>query len=367
MKPTVSPSVSFSELLNPLAAKQMIAGAVVGVGDAKGVLSLEAAGSADIAGGKAMSPDALFWIASMSKPITGVAVMMLVDQGKIALDDPVTKYIPEFKHLWQCVYGTADCVLLRKPERPPTIREMMCHCSGMAFSAAVEWPLDIMPLAEAARVYALTPLASAPGTKYAYSNMGINTCGRIIEIVTGERYEDFVENHLCKPLGMKDTTLWPSKKQLERLAKAYGPNPEKNALVDTGFTHLTKPYDDRERRFPMPGGGYFSTASDMLRFGRMLLNDGELDGKRYLSVAAMGEIKRKQTPQAVTENYSVGFTADPDTFGHGGALSTNLRVSPLHGITTVFLVQHTGFINDGGGALGTFWTAATEKLGKKKA
>lgn len=367
MQSIQSPKLNFSGLLNERVAKQMIAGAVVGVADVDGVISLETAGHADVAGGVAMKPDALFWIASMSKPMTGVAVMMLVDRGLISLDDPVTKYIPDFKHLWMSVYSTPDCMLLRKPERPPTIREMMCHCSGMAFGGTIEWPLDTYPLIEAMRVYALTPLTSAPGTKYAYSNMGINTCGRIIEIVTGQRYEDFMDEHLIRPLGMVDTTLWPTAQQLTRLAKTYGPNEAKTALVETGFVHMTKPYDDRRNRHPMPGGGYFSTVSDVLRFGRMLLNDGQLDGKRYLSPAAMAEIRRKQTPEGVTENYSVGFSADPDTFGHGGALGTNLRVSPLYGITAVYLIQHSGYINEGGGVLGAFWTAATEKLGKKKA
>ena len=355
---------SFATLLQPYVDQQALAGAVVAVADRRGVLTLESVGFADIDTGKRMQTDAIFWIASMTKPMTGVAIMMLVDQGKISLDDPAEKYLPEFKHLWRAVYGAPDCVVLRRPTRTPTIRELMCHTGGMTFCAPTEFPFDMMTLAEATRAYALTPLAYEPGTEYRYSNMGINACGRIVEVVTGEAYEDFMQTRILAPLGMNDTTFWPDKQQLARLAKAYTPDAEKKHLVETKISQLTTPYDDRLHRTPMPAGGYFSTAADVLRFGQMLLNGGTFEGRTYLSESAMSEIRRKQTPASIDVGYSVGFAVDSDNFGHGGALATNFKVSPEYGITMTYLVQHDGFLHEGGKIIEKVWTTARDLAGR---
>lgn len=358
------PSVSFAELLAPAVASKALAGAVVAVADGQGLLALEAAGFADRAAAAPMETDAVFWIASTTKSITGVAVMMLVDQGLVSLDDPVDKHFPEFKQLWVNAYAAPDCVLLRKPERMPTLREMMCHTSGMAFAGPTEWPLDQTPLEFAPRFYALTPLQSPPGTKYGYSNMGINLAGRILELVTGRRFEDWLDENLLGPLGMVDTTFWPSERQIARLAKAYTANADKTDLQETPIVQLVRPYHDRSRQ-PMPAGGYFSTAHDLVRFGRMLLNGGQLDGRRYLSEQAMAEIRRKQTPPAVAETYSVGFHVEGEGFGHGGALGNSLKVNPALDLVLVYNIQHAGYINDGQAVQAEVWKAACAKLGKK--
>src|SRR5262249_17834565 len=151
-------------------------------------------------------------------------LMLLVDEGKVKLDDPVEKYLPEFKGMWVIVEQDKDHILLKKPKRPPTVRDVMNHTSGLAFRSAMEQPtIDVLPLKDAVRSYTMTPLNSEPGTKYVYSNAGINVGGRIIEVVSGMSYEKFLDVRVFKPLDMKDTTFWPNEDQLKRLATTYKP------------------------------------------------------------------------------------------------------------------------------------------------
>src|SRR5207248_8091563 len=164
----------------------------------------------------------------MSKPITAVGLMILVDEGKVKLDDPVEKYLPEFKSIWLAAYKDNDDMLLKRPKKSMLVRHLLDHTSGMPFKSDLEVPtLDRVSLRDATLSYAMTPLQSEPGTKYAYSNAGLNAAGRIIEVVSKVPYEDFMDKSLFEPLGMKDTTFWPSESQLTRLAKAYKPAADK--------------------------------------------------------------------------------------------------------------------------------------------
>ncbi len=227
----------------------MLAGAVAAVVDRDGVRSLSAVGFADRAARTPMRPDALFWIASQSKPITAAAFMMLVDEGLVGLDDPVDRHLPEFANPWLAVERDGEHVLLRKPRHRVTVRHILSHTSGMPFASPLEQPtLDMFPLRERVAGYALTPLDFEPGTKYQYSNAGINTVGRIIEVRSGARYEDFLGNRLLRPLGMKDTTFWPSARQVARLARSYKPTADKKALEETVITQLRYPLTDRTRQ-----------------------------------------------------------------------------------------------------------------------
>ena len=172
--------------LNPFVEAHTLAGAVVLVADKDRVLDVEAVGYADIANNRAMAADSLLWIASQSKPITATAFMMLVDEGKVKLDDPVKKYLPEFGNLWLAAESDDQHILLKRPHRPITVRDVLTHTSGLPFSSAMETPtLDGLTLRDAARSYAMTPLMTEPGAKYQYSNAGINTAARIIEVVSG--------------------------------------------------------------------------------------------------------------------------------------------------------------------------------------
>ncbi|MBN2295783.1 MAG: beta-lactamase family protein [Pirellulales bacterium] len=345
--------------VQPFVDRQELAGAVMLVADKNNVLAAEAAGWADIGEKKPMLTDSIFWIASQSKPITAAALMMLVDEGKVDLDDVVEKYLPEFRGQMVVVERDADHVLLRRPKHPITVRNVLSHTSGLPFKSALESPtLDLFPLAVRVRSYAMTPLEFEPDSKYQYSNAGINTAGRIIEVVSGMPYEDFMHKRLFQPLGMKDTTFWPSKDQVARLAKSYKPGKDKRGLEETTISQLYYPLTDRARRKPMPAGGLFSTATDIARFYQMLLNGGQLEGKRYLSPSAVKQLTSRQTPSGVKNSYGLGFTVADDSFGHGGAYSTNTTADTGRGLILVWLVQHAGFPGQGGKAQGAFRQAA---------
>ena len=358
--PAAEPGVSSA--LQPFVESGSLAGAVTVVANKDKVLSLETVGFMDVGAKQAMKTDSLFWIASMSKPITGTALMLLVDEGQVKLDDPIEKYLPEFKELQVAGANGAE---LKKPSRLVTVRDVMSHTSGMPFKSAKEQPtLDGLPLKVAVLSYAATPLQSEPGAKYQYSNAGINTGARIIEVVSGMSYEDFMDQRLFKPLGMKDTTFWPNEEQVSRLAKPYKPSADKTKLEETTISQLTYPLSKRDNRYPMPAGGLFSTGADVATFCRMLLNGGELNGKRYLSEAAIKTMTSKQTGDAVKDGYGIGWSTNGMTFGHGGALATNMTIDPQRGLITVFLVQHAGFPGDGGKSHGAFVNAANDAFGK---
>ena len=342
------------ELL-PFVERHELAGAVALVGNDKGVVSTDSVGFADIQNQRPMQANSLFWIASQSKPMTAAAVMMLVDEGKIALDDPVEKYLPEFLGQMVVAEKDADHVLLKVPSHPITVREVLSHLSGLPFRSAIEEPtLDALPLAAAVRSYAMTPLQSEPGTHYQYSNAGINTAARILEVVSGQKYEDFMQQRLFDPLGMKDTSFWPGGEQVERLAKSYRPDSDKTNLEEFLISQLIYPLDDRMHRFPMPAGGLFSTAQDTLRFCQLILNKGEFNGKRLLSEAAVAELTRRQTPESLKVSYGLGFSVGGDWFGHGGAHATNMQIYPERNLILIWMVQHSGFPGDGAKAQAAF-------------
>ncbi|HLQ45441.1 MAG TPA: serine hydrolase domain-containing protein, partial [Planctomycetaceae bacterium] len=248
--PSAEPSIA--SVLQPFVDNHTLAGAVTVVASKDKVLSLEAVGYADIAANKPMRTDCLFWIASMSKPITGTALMILVDEGKVNVDDPVEKYLPEFKGQMVIAEQDENHMLLKKPAQPMTVKHVLSHTSGLRFSSPLEKPtLDMLSLRDAVRSHALQPLQWEPGSKYQYSNAGINTAARIIEVVSGMSYEDFMQQRLFDPLGMKDTTFWPNEEQVSRLAKPYKPNADKTGLEETTISQLTYPLTDRKRT-PMP-------------------------------------------------------------------------------------------------------------------
>jgi len=356
---------SLAGRLRPFVEKGQLAGAVALVVDREKVLSVDAVSFADVARRKPMKSDALFWIASQTKPMTAVAVMMLVDEGKVALDDAVDKYLPEFRGQMVVAEKNGDHTVLRRPGHPITVREVLCHTSGMPFQSPLETPThDTLALASLVRSYAMIPLQTEPGTHYQYSSAGINIAGRIVEVVSGMPYEDFMRRRLFDPLGMKDTTFWPTESQTRRLAKAYRPDAGGVALKEMPIAQLAYPLSDRTHRFPIPAGGLFSTARDTARFCQMLLNGGQSNGRRLLSEKSFVELTRRQTPASVKENYGLCLALGPDGFGHGGALATGMDIRPGPGIATIWMVQHAGFPGDGGKAQGVFRDWALERHGK---
>jgi len=363
--PAFAGTPAIQSALRPFVESRSVAGVVTLVATKDKVLSVDTAGFSDVATKTPIREDALFWIASMTKPVTSTALMILVDEGKINLDDPVEKYLPEFKDIWVIAEEDKDRRLLRRPVHAIKVREILSHTSGLPFKSGIEQPmLDQVPLRVAVLSHTLMPLLFQPGTGYKYSNAGINTAGRIIEVVSGMSYEDFLQKRLFDPLGMKDTTFWPNEAQVKRLAKSYKPNAAKNDLEETTISQLTYPLTERTRQ-PMPGGGLFSTASDTAKFCQMLLHGGTADGKRLLSEAAIKELARRQTPETVKENYGLGFALNADGFGHGGAMATNMTIDPKLRLITIFMVQHAGFPGNGKECQGTFRKAAKEAFGSR--
>jgi CubicO group peptidase (beta-lactamase class C family) len=251
----------------------------------------------------------------------------------------------------------------------------LSHTSGIPFSSSIETPtLDVYPLATRVQSYALEPLMFEPGSDYVYSNAGINTAARIVEVVSGQSYDVFLRTRLFAPLGMIDTTFWPNEAQVERLAKSYKVNVLGTDLEEISITQLHYPLTDRAHRYPMPAGGLFSTASDLAKFCQMLLNGGTYAGRRLLSEAAIREMSSNQLSEAVLQKrfssrssptdptaYGLGWSTYPSgAFGHGGAYATNLRIDPDHGLATVWLIQHASFPGEGAKSHAAFEKAALE-------
>jgi CubicO group peptidase (beta-lactamase class C family) len=337
--PPASPEVAAA--MQPYLDQFKLAGVIGIIADRKGKVHFRnLMGYADVEAKKQILEDNVFWIASMSKMFAGASIMMLVDEGKVSLDDPVTKYIPELKK-WMVVEEKDQAhVLLKPPVRPVTIRHVLSHTSGLAGSAEIQQVTgsDSTPLKARALSSVTGPLQSQPGEKYAYGNQGMNIAARIVEIVSGMPYEDFLQKRFFDPLGMKETTFWPTEAQVARLAGTYGPNKAKNGYAKGAIHFLTKPLNDRVHRYPEAGGGLFSTTSDIFRYGLMLANDGELEGKRYLSHEAMQELQKEQTGKTKV-NYSLGYHLRNGMFGHDGAYGTDLSVNPKTGMVAVFMIQ----------------------------
>jgi len=346
--------------LQPFVENHVLAGAVTLVADKDKVLDVTTVGYEDVAAKKPMQRDSLFWIASMSKAITCAGVMILVDEGKVNVEEPVEKYLPEFKGQMVVAEKAADHLLLKKPLHPITVKNVLSHTSGLPFKTALEQPtLDLLPLAARVRSYAMTPLEFEPDSKYQYSNAGINTGGRIIEVLSGMSYEDFLQKRLFEPLGMKDTTFWPTKEQQKRLAKSYKGNKDKSDIEETPVGQLQYPLEDPVRQ-PMPAGGLFSTADDVAKFCQMLLNHGMANGKRVLSEAAVQAMTGRQTAAELKNSYGFGLQISSNGFGHGGAYSTNMSVDTKAGLVTVFMVQNAGWRNDDGKKILPAFTKAAQ-------
>ena len=322
-------------------AKQ-IAGAVTLVARRGCVVHLEAAGYADAENKRPMQKDSIFAIASMTKPITATAVMILQDEGKLSVDDAVSKYIPAFKQV---------SLESGPPSREITLRDLLTHTAGLGGSQRTEGSLE-----ETVEVIVKRPLGFEPGSRWQYSP-GLNVCGRVIEVVSGKPYDEFLEERIFGPLAMVDTSFCLTGERRKRLARLYKPGEEEKSIE--GASHWL--IDDSGQRAPNPSGGLFSTASDMARFYQMILNGGELEGRRIVSKTAVEEMTRVQTTELTTgftpgngwglgwcivrEPQGVTKMLSPGTYGHGGAFGTQGWVDPKREMIFVLMIQRTGFGN----------------------
>jgi CubicO group peptidase (beta-lactamase class C family) len=350
--------------MQPYLDQYKLAGVIAVIADRTGNVHYKnLLGYADVEEKKPISEENVFWIASMTKMFAGASVMMLVDEDKVSLDDPVTKYIPQLNKWMVVEEKDQSHVLLKPPRRPVTLRHVLSHTSGLAGTSELQQVTgsDSTPLKARALSSVTGPLQWQPGDKYAYGNQGMNVAARVVEVVSGMPYEEFLQRRFFAPLGMTETTFWPTEAQVARLAGAYGPNKQKNGYARGGLGFLTRPLSERARRYPEAGGGLFSTTHDVLRYGLMLVNDGELDGKRYLSHAAMEELRKEQTGKTKV-NYSLGYHLRNGMFGHDGAYGTDLSVNPTTGMIAVFMVQSTD--NDRWAARDLFLKTATTVFSK---
>lgn len=346
--------------LEPFVQEGQIAGAVALVANKGEVLSLQAVGFQDLEKRTPMATDSLFWIASMTKPVTALAVLMLHDDRRLDIEDPVEMYLPEFKGQLVVREKKDDTVLLGKPGRPLTLKDLLTHTGGLTSNPNVEsGALDVLSLRESALIYALTPLQFEPGSRWTYSNPGINTLGRVIEVVTGEDYAKALDRLVFRPLAMRNTTFWPDKKRLERLALSYQAGPD-GRLVPAEIRYLTPPYSDRKRS-PLAAGGLFSTAEDLHKLYFMLVNGGEANRRRHLSKETLARMFENHTGdlkagfvegmgmglgvQVVLRPAGVTAKLRAGTVGHGGAYGTQGWFDPSNGVIQILLIQRAGLPN----------------------
>jgi len=312
------------------------------------VLRMDAQGWADPEHKSFMRVDSIFWIASMSKPITATAVLMLMEEGKLSLDDPIAKYVPELAGL-KTANGKTPRV---------TLRHLLTHTSGMG-EATDEEAKPARSLSDLVPAFASKPLAFEPGSKWKYCQSGTLTLGRIVEIVSGVPFEVFLRKRIFDPLGMKDTTFYLSEAQMPRWVIPAKREGEQLVPTEIGLLYGHPPtWGDH---YPASNGGLFSTAPDYTRLAQMLLNGGVLDGRRYLTAESVRMMSTVQTgdlvagftpgngwglgvcivrqPQGVTEMLS------PGTFGHGGAYGTQVWIDMKRGVALIMMIQRSNFKN----------------------
>jgi CubicO group peptidase (beta-lactamase class C family) len=349
--------------------RKEVAGTVTIVVSRDKVLDLQAVGQADVAAGTPMKPDTIFWIASMTKPVTATAVMMLQEDGKLSVEDPVGKFVPELKDL------------KTKEGKPAnlTLRHLLTHTSGMG-EATGEQSKKAEKLADLIPVYASQPVKFEPGNKWEYCQSGINTLGRIVEVVSGQPFQDFLQERLFTPLGMKDTTFYLSAEQVSRLARSYARTGDK--LNEAPIFILDGHAPNSRQRYPAANGGLFSTAPDYGRFCQMILNDGQLDGKRYLKPESVKQLCSVQTPDSITTGFTPGNgwglgwcvvrqpqgvseKLSPGSFGHGGAYGTQAWIDPVRGVAYVLMTQRANFPNSDASDLRKQFQDAASALASK--
>ncbi len=218
-EPPASPEVTAA--LQPYLDSYKLAGFIGIIADKNGEIRYRNVfGYADVEGKKPMSEDNVFWIASMTRMFAGASIMILADEGKVSLDDPVTRFIPQLEKWMVVEERDQSHVLLKALVRPVTVRHVLSHTSGLTGSSELQQVTgaDSTPLKARALSSVTGPLQWQPGEKYAYGNQGMNIAARIVEIVSGMPYEEFLQKHFFDPLGMTETTFWPSEAQIARLA-----------------------------------------------------------------------------------------------------------------------------------------------------
>lgn len=329
------------------------------------IVHFDALGYRDIAAKTPMSRDTIFRIMSMTKPIVSVAAMMLAEENRLRLTDPVAKYIPSFAKQQIYVSGEGDSMVTAPARRQVQVRNLLSHTSGYTYGIFGNTPVDklhnqrkLFPqffksLAEFADTAATMPLMFEPGTNWNYS-ISTDILGRVIEIASGRTLPEFLQERILGPLGMTDTAFSVAPAKAARFANSYIKKPEGLVIADDAkkSPFLAPPAT------PSGGGGLTSTADDYLRFATMLLNEGELDGVRLLGPETVRLMRANHLPEKVTEargaGFGLGFGVDvvtgsrgyyggPGTFHWSGADRTHFWVDPVNRIIGLLMTQMEPF------------------------
>jgi CubicO group peptidase (beta-lactamase class C family) len=373
-----------SQRMKSFIDQQTVAGAVTLVAHGNDIVEFDATGMADIEAGHPMRKDSIFQIMSMTKPVTATGIMMLAEEGKLALRDPVEQYLPEFRGLRVATTLGPDADRLGVPDHAITIRDLLTHTAGIQdypgppaihdYAQTMSVPLD-----EVVKQLAKQPLLFQPGTQWSYSSPGIEILGRIIEVCSGQKYGDFIAEHILRPLGMKDSFFYPPPDQISRIAMVYAQKDGKLVRAPASILGGDLARYRQGSVFPAPGWGLYSTAEDLLHFYRMMLNDGVYEGRRYLSPFSVHVMTEPQT----TGIHPVGWMRGSDyglawevvtnplgelaghtkgTYGHGGAFGTEGWIDPTNDLISIMLIQRS----DGGADSMTnvFLNMAESSVGK---
>ena len=351
-------------------ADKRIAGAVTLVARRGRIAWFKAQGMADREAGKPMAPDSMFRICSMTKPITSLAVMMLYEEGHFLLDDPVSKYLPEFKNPKVLVKPATGEPYTIPAAREITIRDLLRHTSGITY----HWNSDLGPMYKGANVahgllpydgtiedsvkrLAALPLLFNPGDKWEYS-LSVDVLGRLVEVVSGKPLDQFFRTRIFEPLGMKDTYFFPPDNKLERLATAYTYYADKglNRFPDTPITDgsfiysADYPYHGAKKLFS-GGAGLVSTAMDYLRFCQMMLDGGKVGSTRLVSRKSVELMTGDQLGSIKSDfGFGLGFGVEgvkaPLTelgsageYSWGGFFYTAFTIDPKEQMIVIFMAQ----------------------------
>ena len=316
-----------------------------------GVQETACLGYADRESGRPITLDDPFMQCSQTKGFCGVTVALLVEEGRLCLDDPVSKYLPEFADMWVEMSNSNGVRTLRRASRCPTVCEVMNHTGGIRGDLPNMFEMGgwqhCMPLRSAAATAASLPLLFEPGSKVAYSSLGIDIGAAVVEQVTGMRWEDFLRKRVLDPLEMKDTGFRLSDERWARRIVLYEVTPGAQARRCEEPKWMRRPYDG-DRIFASAGAGLWTTVRDQLRFYRMLMNLGMGEnGVRILKEETVRNLLAKSTRPKGMGGYSLGLVApeedgENEWFGHGGAWNTQCSVNWHKRCLKLWTVQFYG-------------------------